>query len=277
MNRTNTSSVNITRSEFQSLLNEVKALKTAVDQLASKSLILELIQLISPLFPQDINLYNASNDIEEAAQNAQQSAIANPANSNLRGNRYIPTTLAGTKQKTSTRIKTLLKCLHTDSSDNCATIDESSIKDTYEDLKKLACRERNDAIAADLSIKTMSWKDLKGYNPSKHGQLKLNLESKAFLLYKVKLHLCQESWGADRLMFEAFRGGSKGKKRRFTNQNDVAERFLIDMSASQLDAISSLETEHNFSNNVNNEDNQQEEDPIPQKRSRRSKRQNTTR
>lgn len=61
------------------------------------------------------------------------------------------------------------------------------------------------------------------------------------------------------------------------NQNDVAERFLIDMSASQLDAISSLETEHNFSNNVNNEDNQQEEDPIPQKRSRRSKRQNTTR
>ena len=61
------------------------------------------------------------------------------------------------------------------------------------------------------------------------------------------------------------------------NQNDVAERFPIDMSASQLDAISSLETEHNFSNNVNNEDNQQEEDPIPQKRSRRSKRQNTTR
>ena len=71
MNRTNTSSVNITRSEFQSLLNEVKALKTAVDQLASKSLILELIQLISPLFPQDINLYNASNDIEEAAQNGK--------------------------------------------------------------------------------------------------------------------------------------------------------------------------------------------------------------
>ena len=106
--------------------------------------------------------------------------------------------------------------MHTDSSDNCATIDESSIKDTYEDLKKLACRERNDAIAADLSIKTMSWKDLKGYNPSKHEQLKLNLEPKAFLLYKVKLHLCQESWGADRLMFEAFRGGSKGKKRRFT-------------------------------------------------------------
>jgi hypothetical protein len=46
--------------------------------------------------------------------------------------------------------------LHTDSSDNCATVDENSIKDTYEDLKKLACRERNDAIAADVSIKTIS-------------------------------------------------------------------------------------------------------------------------
>jgi hypothetical protein len=49
------------------------------------------------------------------------------------------------------------------------------------------------------------------------------------------------------------------------------------MSASQLDAISSLETEHNFSNNDNNEDNQEEKDPIPQNHSRRSKRQNNTR
>ena len=106
--------------------------------------------------------------------------------------------------------------MHIDSSDNCAVVNESSIKDTYEDLKKLACRERNDAIAADVLIKSMSWKYLKGYNPSKHAQLKLNLESKACLLYKAKLHLCQESWGADRLMFEAFRGGSKGKKKSST-------------------------------------------------------------
>lgn len=128
----------------------------------------------------------------------------------MRGSRSIPSTFAGKKLTTSDRIKALLKYLF--SHDGERLVDDKKIKDAYDDLKKLACRERNDAIEANPLIRPMSWKQLQGYNPSLHEQITLNLESRAFLLYKVKLHLCQGSWASDRLMFEAFRGGSKGKK-----------------------------------------------------------------
>lgn len=80
MNRTNSNNFSTapSRQDYEKLLDELKQIKYAIRQMASKELVLELIQLVSPLFPQETNLYNASNEIEEAARKGMNDKLCYP-------------------------------------------------------------------------------------------------------------------------------------------------------------------------------------------------------
>ncbi|KAI8635863.1 hypothetical protein BD408DRAFT_407604 [Parasitella parasitica] len=88
-------------------------------------------------------------------------------------------------------------------------IEEAAAKDYYADIKLMARRIRATACETNSEIKSLSWKGVEDKFTSLHKQLICNLESKAYLQEGIKLHLCENQWGADRFLFECFRAAAK--------------------------------------------------------------------
>lgn len=143
-------------------------------------------------------------------------------NANSRGDRFIEKVvplakstnnkISGTPNNTI-RIKALLKTLR-GMENNVApeTVTNDEIQSAYSGLKSSARRLHQNFVEQHPQLKNASWDELGNLNPTIKSSLMLDLEKKAFDT-GVNIHLCKDMWAADRLLFEAFRGCKRSKRR----------------------------------------------------------------
>lgn len=90
-------------------------------------------------------------------------------------------------------------------------IADEEVQGDYDVLKRASCRLRQEMIENDKQLKVLSWREVGLQDPSLQKRAVLALEAKAWAA-GIALFRCEKMWGADRFMFEAFRGGSKDRK-----------------------------------------------------------------
>ena len=139
-------------------------------------------------------------------------------NANMRSTRYIDKVMqearSDKKQTPSNlaRILALLRYLYslnpTHTNDMSAV--EETITDQYDMLKATARRLRQKLYFDNPEMKGLSWRKLGSLYPSVKTRLTLELEGVAFG-HGIYLHHCLGMWGADRLLFEAFRSSIKSR------------------------------------------------------------------
>ena len=93
-------------------------------------------------------------------------------------------------------------------------VDEGVISSNYECMKKVAVQVRRELQDAYPKYKECTWKDVDLKDKNVYTLL---LEKRIVKKYSLPLDRCVDSWAADRLMFESFRGSggkSDSNKRR---------------------------------------------------------------
>lgn len=116
------------------------------------------------------------------------------------------------------RIHALLNYLkRIDQRNDNQSISRKDNENLYHCLKVFARRIRRSLFDSRHDLRGVSWKQLGEKHLSLQKQLCLELEKTA-RDEGIDLHLCVEMWGADRLLFEAFRG--YGKKDDDTNKSN---------------------------------------------------------
>jgi hypothetical protein len=150
---------------------------------------------------------------------AQRDAIASATNTNLRGDRPIEKVLPEARSTSNgypsnrRRLVALLKffkATNTDEGSAPTTIADEDVEAEYDVLKVYAGRQKALLLDQYPRYKDSTWADIGKEEPSIQKNAILALEKKAFD-GGFPLHLCQEMWAADRLLFEAFRSSSKPK------------------------------------------------------------------
>ncbi|KAL0582409.1 hypothetical protein ABG067_007742 [Albugo candida] len=214
LRRSNTSVVEQSNSNEMNQ-HQIRVLNNKIDQLQRTQE--QLIKILSPLFPRIDESENLHESLNEAAADAQESATASIANANMRGDRFIVKVPQGARKTNSTatpsnkdRIKAMLKVLRSvEEGIELGSINDEDIAEKYKTLKVLASRVHGDFVLNNTNLKGFSWYKLGENHPSLKNNLMMQLEGKAFQS-KINLHYCVEMWGADRLLFEAFRGTKQG-------------------------------------------------------------------
>ena len=151
---------------------------------------------------------------------AQQTATATMINANLRGNRFISKNIKVTDHfangppSNTLKIKATLKMLRSlkEIGVEAESLTDDDIQGDYDILKRLACKIRQELMLERQDLRGLSWLKLGEKEPSLKKQLGLNLEKLAFDR-GISIHVCEDMWVADRLLFESFRGSMDRKKK----------------------------------------------------------------
>lgn len=113
--------------------------------------------------------------------------------------------------------------------------DDGAIESNYNCLKKSALQVRKELEEKYPRFRDSSWKKV---DEAVRKTYTLLLEKRVVDKYRLPLDRCVDSWAADRLMFESFRGAGKSPshKRQRTNEGNEGgsqSRYVLQLKEKQ--------------------------------------------